>query len=102
MSPENSPEKDHPEKDDLRPEYDMRGGVRGKYLERYKRWTSITRGLLESAPGLISTVSTGASSTAKITTLVSSQLPHLTLQTQFGGAPPDPVGAHAGQDSSRR
>jgi hypothetical protein len=26
----------------MQPEYDMRGGVRGKYLDRYRRWTSIT------------------------------------------------------------
>jgi len=26
--------------DEMRPEYDLRGGVRGKYYERYKQGTS--------------------------------------------------------------
>jgi hypothetical protein len=33
-----------PEEDDLRPEYDpsvLRGGVRGKYLERYRAGTNL-------------------------------------------------------------
>jgi hypothetical protein len=29
-------------RDEMQPEYDMRGAARGKYLERYRRWTSIT------------------------------------------------------------
>jgi hypothetical protein len=39
--------KDHdirPEEDDLRPEYDasvLKGGVRGKYLERYRAGTNL-------------------------------------------------------------
>ncbi len=28
-------------KDEMRPEYDLRGGVRGKYYERYKEGTNI-------------------------------------------------------------
>ena len=38
-----------PEDDDLRPEYDfseLKGGVRGKYLERYRQGTNLA--LLES------------------------------------------------------
>ena len=27
--------------DDMRPEYDLRGGVRGKYYERYKQGTNV-------------------------------------------------------------
>jgi hypothetical protein len=27
--------------DDMRPEYDLRGGVRGKYYERYQQGTNI-------------------------------------------------------------
>ena len=27
--------------DDMRPEYDLRGGVRGKYYERYRQGTNI-------------------------------------------------------------
>ncbi len=27
--------------EDMRPEYDIRGGVRGKYYERYKRGTNV-------------------------------------------------------------
>ena len=34
----------HPDSDDLRPEYDasvLKGGVRGKYLERYRAGTNL-------------------------------------------------------------
>ncbi len=30
-----------PAGDDMRPEYDLRGGVRGKYYERYKQGTNV-------------------------------------------------------------
>jgi hypothetical protein len=30
-----------PAADEMRPEYDLRGGVRGKYYERYKQGTNI-------------------------------------------------------------
>ena len=84
-------------KDEMQPEYDMRGGVRGKYLERYRRWTSITSASVESLASVIGgTTSTGSQSSAKITTLVSYQVPHLSPQTQFGGLRMDTVGAHAG------
>jgi hypothetical protein len=29
------------ENDEMRPEYDLRGGVRGKYYERYKQGTNV-------------------------------------------------------------
>ncbi len=90
MNQENKPEKD------MRPDYDMRGGVRGKYFERYRRWTSIPSAGVESSTGAISATSTGTPSTAKITTVVSYQVPHLSPQTQFGGPRPDTAGAHAG------
>jgi hypothetical protein len=32
--------------DDMRPEYDLRGGVRGKYYERYRQGTNVV--LLEA------------------------------------------------------
>ena len=32
---------DRPIEDEMRPEYDLRGGVRGKYYERYKQGTNI-------------------------------------------------------------
>jgi hypothetical protein len=31
----------NPRVDDMRPEYDLRGGVRGKYYERYKQGTNV-------------------------------------------------------------
>jgi hypothetical protein len=37
MSQENKPTK----KDEMRPEYDIRGGVRGKYYERYRQGTNV-------------------------------------------------------------
>lgn len=30
-----------PDADDMRPEYDIRGGVRGKYYERYRQGTNV-------------------------------------------------------------
>ncbi len=36
MSQENKPGKD-----EMRPEYDIRGGVRGKYYERYRQGTNV-------------------------------------------------------------
>jgi len=30
-----------PEADEMRPEYDIRGGVRGKYFERYQQGTNV-------------------------------------------------------------
>ena len=30
------------DRENMRPEYDIRGGVRGKYVERYRQGTSIT------------------------------------------------------------
>jgi hypothetical protein len=54
MSPDN--------RDEMQPEYDMRGGARGKYLERYRRWTSIT-----DATGTVEILAiTSASSTASV------------------------------------
>ena len=32
---------DVPAPDEMRPEYDLRGGVRGKYYERYKAGTNV-------------------------------------------------------------
>ena len=32
---------DQAKEDDMRPEYDLRGGVRGKYYERYKQGTNV-------------------------------------------------------------
>lgn len=32
---------DKPASDEMRPEYDFRGGVRGKYYERYKAGTNV-------------------------------------------------------------
>jgi hypothetical protein len=29
------------DKDEMRPEYDIRGGVRGKYYERYQKGTNV-------------------------------------------------------------
>ena len=30
-----------PAKDEMRPEYDIRGGIRGKYYERYQQGTNV-------------------------------------------------------------
>ncbi|MFZ0960678.1 MAG: hypothetical protein WAO35_07205 [Terriglobia bacterium] len=41
-----SPENDRIEVDEMRPEYDLRGGVRGKYYQRYQEGTNVV--LLDS------------------------------------------------------
>ncbi|MGD1102717.1 MAG: hypothetical protein ABSA59_11675 [Terriglobia bacterium] len=41
-----SPENDRIEADEMRPEYDLRGGVRGKYYQHYQEGTNIV--LLDS------------------------------------------------------
>jgi hypothetical protein len=54
--------------DEMPQEVDFSGGVRGKYLARYQRWTGIT-----TAGGAIkvNSLSTGEPSAAKIVLLVS-------------------------------
>ena len=41
-----SPENDRIDADEMRPEYDLRGGVRGKYYQQYQEGTNIV--LLDS------------------------------------------------------
>ena len=41
-----SPENNRIEADEMRPEYDLRGGVRGKYYQQYRQGTNIV--LLDS------------------------------------------------------
>ena len=36
-----SRETKHPAEDEMRPEYDLRGGVRGKYYKQYKEGTNV-------------------------------------------------------------
>ena len=36
-----SPENDRAEEDEMRPEYDFRGGVRGKYYKQYMEGTNV-------------------------------------------------------------
>ena len=36
-----SPENDRIDEDEMRPEYDFRGGVRGKYYEQYREGTNV-------------------------------------------------------------
>ena len=38
MKPEN---KNEPYPEEMRPEYDIRGGMRGKYYERYRQGTNV-------------------------------------------------------------
>ena len=41
-----SPENDRVDEDEMRPEYDLRGGVRGKYYQQYMEGTNVV--LLDS------------------------------------------------------
>ncbi len=34
-------QKNKPDRDEMKPEYDIRGGVRGKYYERYQQGTNV-------------------------------------------------------------
>ena len=58
-----------PERDDEMPaEFDMRGSVKGKYLERYHRWASQNRASITDATGTIEvpTVTSAGEVSAKI------------------------------------
>ena len=35
--------REEPENDEMRAQYDLRGGVRGKYLERFRQGTNLVR-----------------------------------------------------------
>lgn len=52
-----SPESD--DRENMRPEYDIRGGVRGKYVEEYKQATILSSITFEESPFIaMTTVST--------------------------------------------
>ena len=41
MKGESMSQENKPDTDEMRPEYDIRGGVRGKYHERYQKGTNV-------------------------------------------------------------
>jgi hypothetical protein len=70
MSPEDSG-------DEMRPEVDFRGGVRGKNLARYQRWTGLTTA---TGPIPVTSLSTGEPSAPKLVVCqVSLQAPPRTV-----------------------
>jgi len=57
---------------DMRPEYDMRGGVRGKYFERYRQGVSFTLVLdFKDSPLVAKSTSSGRPEVGSITHLIS-------------------------------
>lgn len=84
-----------PERDDEMPaEFDMRGGVRGKHVERYRRWTSkhsIT--VATGAPEVCAATSAGSEVHAEIA------LPHVQVLDMTGPVLKKPGAAIAPADS---
>lgn len=86
------------ERQEMRPEYNISGGVRGKYLNRYRQGTSITAGLTFEESPFIAKSTASAPSVGTITRAVSYPPLHPSPKIQIGGPP---AVAHAGQDPSR-
>jgi hypothetical protein len=93
MNPESS---DH----EMRAEYDIAGGVRGKYFERYRQGTATTITLAIEPSALVNITTSRASSTVSITRSTSYPITSPSRRTQPSNyIVADPV--HAGQDSPR-
>jgi hypothetical protein len=69
---------------EMRPEYDIRGGVRGKYFERYRQGTSVT---IEDSP-LITKGRASASDLGHVVWSVSYQSPNPSPTMQVGRPAP--------------
>lgn len=85
MSQENSQQ-------DMRPEYDIRGGVRGRYFEQYRQGIK-----LEDSP-LVAKNTTSAPQIGAITRQLSYPTPIPSPRLQIGGSST----THAGSNPSRR
>lgn len=82
MSQEREPE---PE---MRPEYDLRGGVRGKYLERYRRWTIAAVEITLTSPYVVQQTNSAAPESRSITKTMPPPPPQRSPQIQVGTSPP--------------
>jgi hypothetical protein len=83
------------DKDEMQPEYDMRGAVRGKYLARYQRWAGLTTA---TGPVILGAVSTGEpyGNGAKIVLRITHDALHVAFQAPRTIAPEaSSVTAHA-------
>lgn len=94
--------------DEMRAEYDFRGGVRGKYLERYRQGTHIVITVnFEESKFVAKSTSSARDDEAAfsaqmldvITRPASYPPPYPSPKVQLGGA--GPVTVHAGEDTSR-
>ena len=81
------------DKRDMKPEYDIRGGVRGKYFERYQQATNITVGITFGESPFVAKNTASARSVGRITRTASYPPPTPNPKIQIGGSLTE---AHAG------
>ena len=81
MSPESNPERD------MRPEYDIRGGVRGKYLAEYTKMPTLT---FDSE--FVVTITASAPTSARIAPCVTYPLPNPSPKIHVGVEQPVDAG----------
>lgn len=74
------------DRQDMRPEYDIRGGVRGKYFEQYRQGKTLIGGItFEESPFIAKSTATAAS-IGSITRIPSYTLPHPSPKIQIGSS----------------
>jgi len=74
------------DRQDMRPQYDIRGGVRGKYFEQYRQGTTlIGRITFEESPFIAKSTATAAS-IGSITRTASYTLPQPSPKIQIGSS----------------
>jgi hypothetical protein len=78
---------------DMRPEYDIRGGVRGKYFERYQQAANITIGITFEESSFVAKNTASARSVGRVTGTASYPPPAPSPKIQIGGSLAE---AHAG------
>lgn len=72
------------DKRDMRPEYDIRGGVRGKYFERYQQATNVTVGITFGESLFVAKNTASARSVGRITRTASYPPPAPSAKIQIG------------------
>jgi hypothetical protein len=78
-----SPENDRSDKDEMRPEYDLRGGVRGKYYKEYMKGTNVV--LLDPDVAAVFPDSESVNQALRVLIKAADQLEHAT------GPKPEPT-----------
>ncbi len=85
------------ETNDMRPEYDIRGGIRGKYLERYTQGTQVIVHITFNSP-FVANSTASSESIGKVTRPASYPAFYPSPMIQMGSSL---TTVHAGQDTPR-